>query len=580
MPGSSTAHLGAADGEDDTLPSTSSPRAGSPSSSYSNPRSKPSSNGKIRTKSYESLKAHPLLGDADEDHRNGGGGGRPEGTSHQPLAPGTASSTSSTTTRATSQSANTTAASTPPLLHHTSPNNSNGSSPCQVNYKPRQRPPSLSHINPAKTLPLATPPSHVAAATTSTPSVTTASTTAPPPLLTSSGGQGGSSTSVTAKLQLQSIQAAVQAAGLVHDSAGWLMLQRLVSESDRDKESDPGWDVILAALKSGKVCAAEIGTLPKQATLANGYCRSTRRALQLSRLRAQPRSLAPPGRSARSERIRHAVGHNSQVLSRPCHHQRRSQCRQSEWRARCQGWVSADRALRMYCGTVQSLTFVCAPSKRHAPLYKLRARIGSQATDTWRRRLCRVSVSVQCDGGLRTLYRVRPDLIAYPCSLLSATLPATPTDADAPQYHLGKVIDLHLPKNALASSSASKHTKAPAKSRSLASLFGGNRPSISPNSSPRNSVVGLDSAPTLASTPVAPSAGPTNNPPNVPLLPLSAWPIDRSLNGRKLIKAVGQYMHTRVRTGLATEDTKVIEMTIQCVSALRGGPCFAANGNG
>ena len=99
-----------------------------------------------------------------------------------------------------------------------------------VNYKPRQRPASTGTTS---TLPA------FSQATTSTSATSTVSVPASP----------GSPSKATSKLQIQSLQATLQAAGLTQESAGWNMVHKLVSEIDKK----PEWELILAALKSGKV---------------------------------------------------------------------------------------------------------------------------------------------------------------------------------------------------------------------------------------------------------------------------------------------------------------------------------------
>ena len=123
-------------------------------------------------------------------------------------------------------------------------------------YKPRQRPSSVGNAQSvAKSPPPFNPSAQLAVATTST-SLTATSTEA----VTASPK---SPTSVTAKLQLQSLQATAQSAGLSSDSAGWHIVQKLVADHDRQRE--PVWTIAYTALRSGKVALL----LPKESAAAS-----------------------------------------------------------------------------------------------------------------------------------------------------------------------------------------------------------------------------------------------------------------------------------------------------------------------
>lgn len=196
--------------------SASSSRSSSPA------RSSLSSAAKMRRTSHESLAAHPLSLSGDDDDVNIEAAG-------DAASPGPTSASPSTK---------------PPL--------SKGNSSYAV-YKPRQRPVSIGNPAGLAKSPSSSPysPSSQVAAATASTSLTPASTEA----VTASPK---SPTSVTAKLQLQSLQATVHAAGLSNESAGWQIIQKLVAEPHIRKEA--GWSTILTALRSGKACLL----LPKE----------------------------------------------------------------------------------------------------------------------------------------------------------------------------------------------------------------------------------------------------------------------------------------------------------------------------
>lgn len=53
---------------------------------------------------------------------------------------------------------------------------------------------------------------------------------------------------------MQSLQATAQKAGLGQDSTGWAIIQRLTGELDAE------WEIVVTALKSGKVSLLSPGT--------------------------------------------------------------------------------------------------------------------------------------------------------------------------------------------------------------------------------------------------------------------------------------------------------------------------------
>lgn len=204
-----------------TDPLEASSTASASSSRSGSPIPLPSSAVKVRRTSHDSLAAHPLSSD-DNDAQ--------DSVDAIGLAVGQESPS-------------------------TKPSLVKGNSSYAV-YKPRQRPVSVgSAPSLAKSPPPYNPTAQLAVATTST-SLTPANTepvTASPK----------SPRSVTAKLQLQSLQATAQAAGLASDSAGWQIVQKLIA--DHDQQKDPGWTMIYTALRTGKAALL----LPKESAAAS-----------------------------------------------------------------------------------------------------------------------------------------------------------------------------------------------------------------------------------------------------------------------------------------------------------------------
>jgi hypothetical protein len=110
-----------------------------------------------------------------------------------------------------------------------------------IAYKTRTRLPSTGALG-QSTLSVFSQPSQAAVATT-----TSASATSPQP------SSPSNSTNLTNKLQSQNLQASAQAAGLDSDSAGWLMLQKLMNGAEKETDKDKAVVTALKALRTGKV---------------------------------------------------------------------------------------------------------------------------------------------------------------------------------------------------------------------------------------------------------------------------------------------------------------------------------------
>lgn len=144
--------------------------------------------------------------------------------------------------------------------------------------------------------------------------------------------------------------------------------------------------------------------------------------------------------------------------------------------------------------------------------------------------------------------------------LLSSAPPANSGDAVGPRILIDGDIEIQIPRRVPNSSSAPKVTRT-APRRSLVSLFGGHRPSSAPT------------PPTITSTgdvlTVNESEGLVlaSSPSDIPLpssvLLVSAYTIDKIINGKRLAKAVRQSIEDRTKAVLNPEDSKVAEMTAQ-----------------
>lgn len=252
-------------------PSSRSPSASTSTSRSASPSVDDRSSISSKGKSHDRLAAHPLLfGDTNEPS-----GPLSDGSASGPLSFGTgrpASSRSSTSSSravppplpprlGSSVSTSPPAPTAPDAAQARPPLVAQGSSSYAV-YKPRQRPLSTGSANavtlgalsksPTQTF---TQPGQLHASTTST-SLAQANTVSVP-------ASPGSSTAGTAssKLQLQSLQATLQAGGLTHDSIGWHIVQRLLAERHDKASETAAWHIIYGALKSGKAALL----LPKEA---------------------------------------------------------------------------------------------------------------------------------------------------------------------------------------------------------------------------------------------------------------------------------------------------------------------------
>lgn len=216
-------------------------------------RSQSPAPSKLSSKSYESLTSHPLL-DEDDDldgvheadtsaaavlsHNEAAGAGADTSVTESITSPGLSGLSTSGPTSI-------------PAAPSRSPS-------YNVHYKTRQRPPSFGSTAGANhshgSLAAFSQPSQASVATTTSTSVTS-------PLPSASSGQ---SNTLTNKLQSQNLQASAQAAGLSADSAGWLMLQKLVNSAEKEVEKDKSLANAVKALRMGKVsCAIDQPCKPK-----------------------------------------------------------------------------------------------------------------------------------------------------------------------------------------------------------------------------------------------------------------------------------------------------------------------------
>jgi hypothetical protein len=120
------------------------------------------------------------------------------------------------------------------------------SSQYMVSYKPRQRPNSVSSNAPQPPQP--TLPSRASTSTSTAVSAPSLSV----PLATKPTSPQGETSQATSRLQLQSLQAAVQALGLDNDAAGWILLLKLLSVAADHSRSEE-WEALFADISRNRV---------------------------------------------------------------------------------------------------------------------------------------------------------------------------------------------------------------------------------------------------------------------------------------------------------------------------------------
>ena len=119
--------------------------------------------------------------------------------------------------------------------------------------------------------------------------------------------------------------------------------------------------------------------------------------------------------------------------------------------------------------------------------------------------------------------------------------------------HIGNRMELHIPR--LSPSSASPKASRPAKPRTLASLFGGNRGTTVPSTSAKQAATDGDNAVGLAASPMPNASTGT--------IAVVAWPIESVLSGKKLAKNILHHIEQRTRSHLRAEDSRIVDLTIR-----------------
>lgn len=142
-------------------------------------------------------------------------------------------------------------------------------------------------------------------------------------------------------------------------------------------------------------------------------------------------------------------------------------------------------------------------------------------------------------------------------SIMELVPVATPAEREAgqPSIALSSELDLQIPRQTPLQTSTPTKTPRSVPKRSLASLFGGQRPPAlgSPDKSPRSSVLGPEA---LGLAP-SPTAIPTT------MVSCPAFVIDKVLSRKKLVKAVQLSFDTRTKEALQSMDENVSRMVLQ-----------------